>query len=178
MQKKKKRIEASIKASHRPVSNHSIARVLENVHTHIARVAEAGVALQTHTGLLRVNLHVQLQGGALTEALRALVALVGPLPGVSPHVGLQAGFQSEELHAFVALEGLLPGVSPRVDLQVAFLLIALHALVTLEGLLPGVSPHVVRKVAFTWKALLALVAPVRLLALVGTLEDGCLGIVG
>ena len=50
----KKRIEASIKASHRPVSNHSIARVLEHVHTHIARVAEAGVALQTHTGHLPV----------------------------------------------------------------------------------------------------------------------------
>ena len=42
-------------------AKHSIAHVIEHVHTHIARVAVAGVALQTLEGLL---------------------------PGVSPHVAL------------------------------------------------------------------------------------------
>ena len=45
--------------------------------------------------------HVDLQGRALSEALCALVTLVGLLPGVSPHVALQVVFLFEELRALV-----------------------------------------------------------------------------
>ena len=59
------------------MSKHRIACVLEHVHMQIARVAEAGVALQTHAGLFpRVSPHVDLQIVALTEALHALVTPV------------------------------------------------------------------------------------------------------
>ena len=85
-----------------------------------------------------------LQVGALTEALHALVTLVGLLPGVSHHVELEVAFLLIALCALVTLVGLLPGVSPHVDLQVAFQTEALHALVTLIGLLqlPAVTGHV------------------------------------
>ena len=68
-----------------PVSKYLIACVLEHVKTQTARVAVAGVALQTHAGLL---------------------------VGVSPHVELQVAFLSEALHAFVTPEGLLSGGQP------------------------------------------------------------------
>ena len=52
--------------------------MLEHVHTQIAWVAVAGVALQTHAGLLpRVSPQVDLQGVAMAEALHALVTPVG-----------------------------------------------------------------------------------------------------
>ena len=51
--------------------------------------------------------HVELQGGAPTEALCALVTLEGLLPGVNPHVELQGGSLTEALRALVTLVGLL-----------------------------------------------------------------------
>ena len=45
-----------------------------SVPTQMAKLAEAGVALQTHARLLpRVSPHVDLQVGALTEAHHGLV---------------------------------------------------------------------------------------------------------
>ena len=71
----KDRIEVSSKC------HHPIACVLEHVHTQTAWVAVAGIALQTHVGLLpRVSPHVDLQVTILTEALCALVTLEGLLP--------------------------------------------------------------------------------------------------
>ena len=55
--------------------------MLEHVQTKIAWVAVAGVAVQTHAGLLpRVSPHVDLQVAFPTEVPRALVTLVGLLP--------------------------------------------------------------------------------------------------
>ena len=59
------------------MSKHPIANVLDHVATQIAGVAEAGVALQTHAGLLpSVNPHADLQIGALNEAQPMRDALV------------------------------------------------------------------------------------------------------
>ena len=54
-----------------------------------------------------MSLHVAFQGGALSEALCALVTLVGLLPGVNPHVELQGAFLFEALHALVTPVWLL-----------------------------------------------------------------------
>ena len=63
--------------------------MLEYGHTQTTWVAVAGVALQTHAGLLTgVSPHVDLQRRAMTEAPGALVTAVGLLAGVSPHVDL------------------------------------------------------------------------------------------
>ena len=145
------RIEVSIKPTRCPVSKHPIACVLGHVPTQIAGVAEAGVAIQTHAGLL---------------------------PGVNPHVDLQVGALTKAPHALVTPIGLLPRVNPHVELQVVALLEALHALVTPVGLLAGVSPHVQLQVSFLLEAHCALVTPIRLFASVGTHVDDHLGIVG
>ena len=47
--------------------------------------------------LAGVSLHVDFQGRALAEALRALVTPVGLLPRVSPHVALQVVLLTEAL---------------------------------------------------------------------------------
>ena len=113
---------------------------IDHVPTQISRVAEAGLALVTHAGLLPgVNPHVDLQVVALSEALHALFTPVGLFPGVNPHVDLQVVAPFEGLHALVTPVGLLPGVNPHVDLQVVAPFEVLHALVTPVGLLPGVN---------------------------------------
>jgi hypothetical protein len=72
------------------MSRHSMALVLEHVHTQITWVAVAGVALQTHKEFLPGGSpHVGLHVGALSKALLALIPPVGLHAGVSPHVGLQ-----------------------------------------------------------------------------------------
>ena len=68
--------------------------------------------------------------------------IVGLLTDVSPQVDLQLGALSVALHALVTPVGLLTGVSPHVELQGACVSEALRALVPPEGLLPGVGKHV------------------------------------
>ena len=133
--------------------------------------SEALYALVTSVGLLPgVNPHVDFQATAMTEAFHALVTPVGLLLGMNTHVDLQVIAPSEALHALVTPVGLLPGVNPHVDLQVVALTEALHALVTPVGLLPGVNPHVGLQVGAQSEALHALVTPVGLLLRVNWTE--------
>ena len=144
----------------------------------LGALSEALRALVTLVGLLTgVSPHVVLQGRALSEALLAMATPVGHLAGVSPHVELQGACLSEALCASVALVGLLPGMCPHVDLQPGAKTKALHTLATLVGLLPGVSPHVDLQPGAQTETQHALVAPIRLLDGVGTHVDDHFGIV-
>ena len=146
-----------------------------HVNLQFGAKTETLCALVTLVGLLGVSLHVVRQGALMFIALRALVTLVGPLPIVSPHVDLQYPASTETPHALVTLEGFLLGVNPHVGLQFVAMSEALCALVTLVALLPIVSPHVDLQVAFPFEALNAFVTPVRLLG-VGIHVGGARGV--
>lgn len=77
-------------------------------------------------------LHVQLHVALLREAHDAVLALVGPLPGVLLHVHLQGALLVEGLLTEGAVERPLPCVDAAVSLQLAWLGKRLVAGITFE----------------------------------------------
>lgn len=65
-----------------------------------------------------MNPLVDVEVGALAEALPTPAALVGPLPSVHSLMNEELGALTEALPTLATEVGLLPGVHPEVDSQV------------------------------------------------------------
>lgn len=112
----------------------------------VARVGKGLAALGAAQPVGRVHLEVALDVAGPREALAALLALEGLLPGVRLEVLLEVAVVGEALATVLALE-FLPGMDLGVALQVVLSGELLAALAALVGLFARVHAKVQPEVA-------------------------------
>lgn len=139
--------------------------MVANVYGQLERSREDFLAVWTLVQVFRgVTLTVNLQVGALREALTADVALVRFLPRVHANVLDEVGFLAEGLGALRAFERSGSRVRFDVAGQETKTTEAFAAVRALERSFSGVCAHVILQLAFVTKLLLTQIARVSLLA--------------